>query len=68
MYARMQHLLDDLDNFGRWHRLAYMGDLSELTFRYGVVAMNHKRNITFAEQPKKVHSASLPGITIYDNR
>ena len=45
-YARMQHLLDYLDNFGWWRRFAYMGDLSELTFRYGVAAMNHKRNIT----------------------
>jgi hypothetical protein len=64
----MQHLLDDLDNFGWWRRFTYIGDLSELTFRYGVVTMNHKRNITFAEQSKEVHSARLPGITVYDNR
>jgi hypothetical protein len=63
-----QHLLDDLDNFGRWRRLAYVGDLSELTFRYGVVAMNDKRNITFAEQSKEVRPARLPGITVYHNR
>jgi hypothetical protein len=64
----MQHLLDDLDNFGWWRRFTYVGELSELTFRYGVVAMNDKRNITFAEQCKEVRPARLPGITVCDNR
>jgi hypothetical protein len=64
----MQHLLDDLDNFGGRRRLIYMGDLGELTIRYGVAAMNHERNITFAQQCKELHSARLPGITVYDNR
>ena len=64
----VQHLLDDLDNFGRWRRLAYIGDLSELTFCNGVVAVNHKRNIAFAEQSEEVNSARLPSITVYDNR
>ena len=56
--ARMQHLLDDLDNFGGRRRLAYMGHLGELTFRYGVAAMNHK----------ELHRTGLPGITVYDSR
>jgi len=68
IYARMQHLLDYLDNFGWWRRFTYMGDLSELTFRYGVVTMNHKRNITFAEQCKELHPARLRAITVYNSR
>jgi hypothetical protein len=63
-----QQLLDDLDNFGGWRRLAYIRNLNELTFRHGVVAMNHKRNIKFPEQSKEVQPARLPGITVYDNR
>ena len=64
----MEHLLDDSDNFGGWRRLGHMGDLRELTFRYGVAAINHERNITFTEQCKEVHPARLPGITVYNNR
>jgi hypothetical protein len=64
----MQHLLDDLDNFGGRRRLAYMGHLGELTFRYGVAAMNHKRNTAFTEQCKELHRTGLPGITVYDSR
>jgi hypothetical protein len=64
----MQDLLDELDNFGGRRSLSYMGDMRELTFRYGVAAMNHERNITFAEQSKELHPARLPGITVYNNR
>ena len=64
----MQQLLDDLDNFGRRRRLAYIGDLSELTFRYGFVAMNHERIIAFAKQCKELHPAGLPSITVYNYR
>jgi hypothetical protein len=59
LYAQMQNLLDDLDNIGGCHRLAYMGHLGKLVFRYGVAAMDQKRNITFAEQCKELDPARL---------
>jgi hypothetical protein len=64
----LQHLLDDSDNFGGWRRLAYMGDLGELTFRHEGAVMNHRRNTTFAEQCNELHPAGLPGVTVYDSR
>jgi len=64
--ARMQHLLDDLDNLEGGAGLPTWA--LGRTHRYGVAVMNHKRKTTFTEQCKELHRTGLPGITVYDSR
>jgi hypothetical protein len=45
----LQYLLDDLDKFGGWRRLVYMGDLGELTFRYEGAVYEPQQNTTVTE-------------------